>query len=262
MADANYVEALIEAAIYNHYPPIATPSEFKRVFARALSEYEAFKGTPAEKAVAAVKYAIWVIPRDEPKYDNAMIKAEIDKHFPTIAKGSEFKAVYDKALELFYERTSESAYYAVKAAINIVCPDKCQPVTPTRAKLISDVIEERWPLNTLSTTNELRIAYRARTIFNEFAGSGRDKAVKAVEHAHKELVDDLAAKIDLVTKPDVDYLISDAVSEHPRQTFWTVKQEGDLCKLAKTNFLRYAGTPSEKATQAVSEAAIILGLSK
>src|SRR4028119_908666 len=95
--DNRYRDALIEAAIYNHYPSIETPSEFKRVFTRALSEYEAFRGTPAEKASAAVKYAFWVIPCDEPRYDNALIEAEIAKHSPTITKGDEFKAVYNKA---------------------------------------------------------------------------------------------------------------------------------------------------------------------
>lgn len=200
MEDANYVEALIEAAIYNYYPPISSPVKFKRVFARAQSEYEGFKGTPAEKAAMAVAYALAVKTPKTSEYGNTLIEAEIAKHSPTIAKGAEFKAVYDKAVDIFEQLnltdkpTPEKAYYAVKGAIAIVCPDKCQP---TPAELISDVIAERWPahLGLISTTNELKIAYRARAIFNEFAGSGHDKAVKAVEHAYKELVDKVGKEL-------------------------------------------------------------------
>lgn len=204
LPDANYVEALIEAAIYNHYPPIVTPSEFKRLFALAHYHYKQTPdGTPAEKAAMAVGYSYWYGTSAFAKYDNALIEAEIAKHFPTIAKGAEFKAVYDKALTLFnqlalWDKSSpKKAEYAVKNAIAIVCPDECQPVTPTPAELISVVIAERWPahLGLISTTNELKIAYRARAIFNEFAGSGRDKAVKAVEHAFNELVDKVGKEL-------------------------------------------------------------------
>lgn len=270
MPDANYVDALIEAAIYNHYPPVATPSEFKRVFARALLEYETFKDTPAEKAAMAAAYALAVKTPSAPKYDNALIVAEVVRHSPTIAMGAEFKAVYDKAVEIYDSLGScgrtpiGKAEYAVKGAVTIVCPEKCQP---TPAELISEVIAERWPvhLGLISTTNELKIAYRARAIFNEFAGGGRDKAVKAVEHAFKELVEDLSAKIDEVIAIEDKAkakLIAEAIVSHPGHKNWTPLQKEKVRRLAFTNYPLYNfNSPVERATHAVIEAVITLGLS-
>ena len=209
--DANYVEALIEAAIYNHYPPIATPSEFKRVFAKALNFYPCIRltkseDTPANRAAYAVKRAIESICLDKCQPSKAeqgekdliardsMIEVVINSHYPTINTPSDFKAIFDKAVELYPQVpaggiTFEKVEKLVEKVITLVRPDLCRQQEPK--ELISEVIAERWPahMGLISTTNELKIAYRARAIYNEFAGSGRDKAVKAVEHAFKELVD-------------------------------------------------------------------------
>ena len=43
-----------------------------------------------------------------------------------------------------------------------------------------------WPLNTLCTTAELEIAKQATYLFNEFSGTPMTRAIKAVNHAHRE----------------------------------------------------------------------------